>query len=223
MEAIRPRPRSWLGKTKGEGLGIFHSQDPRCPRCTMHRRRRDQLHAAQLLWRSTCLCHMSIQSTPSSGCDRVNNTDEYIHNRITQSEDIGNVRGGRQILKWRVLQKYLDGQYLSYDQKLDFIRYSLESWRISNTTIDILFRKMIRWTLPGNVALDCLSIEGNNGYLKKLVFSNTTQGIVYTVSERGCDCPGFRGNDHCKHHDELMDELQLLSAPAPTPSEEVGA
>lgn len=141
----------------------------------------------------------------------MNDLEEYIVNRIAQAQSKGGSRGEHQVEKWVTLQKYLADDYLSFQEKLDFIRNSLESWRISPTTVDILFRRMIRWTLPGNVALECLTLPSKNGYLKKMVLSESTPGLAYTVTRDRCDCPGFRGNGHCKHHDEFIAESKMPS------------
>lgn len=144
---------------------------------------------------------------------------EYIQKRIAQAQGMDSARGEHQVQKWLTLAKYLNGDYLSFQEKLDFIRHSLESWRISSTTVDVMFRKMIRWTLPGKVAFTCLDLPENNGNGKKTVLSRSTPGLTYTVSREKCDCPGFRGEKHCYHHDDFLEEL----VPVVPPSRQVPA
>lgn len=140
----------------------------------------------------------------------MNKLDEYIVNRMTQSKNNTSLYHQHQLLKWRILDKYVHGIPLNFEEKLDFIRFSLESNRISDTTIDILFRRMIRWTLPSWASFEILSKPCGNGH--KVVASETTPGLLYTVTKFWCDCPGFLGHRHCKHHDDFVEELEAPSS-----------
>ena len=130
----------------------------------------------------------------------LNKIDEYMINRLGQCK-AGNTRFHEMHRrKWNLLDLWMHHAPISRDDKLDFIRFSLESYRISDTTIDILFRRMIRWTLPSWVSNELLPEMKQNG--SRQVASESVPGLFYTVSRIRCDCPGYRGHGHCHHHDE---------------------
>lgn len=135
----------------------------------------------------------------------INDMDEFIINRMAQAKSKESSYFYVQEQRWKFLDKLFHGVPVTREEKMDFIRFSLEAYRISDTTIDILVRKFIRFTLPEWAAFEFLSKDGPNGHLKKVVHSVTTPGLSYTTTLRGCNCPGYRGNGHCKHHDEFVE------------------
>ena len=130
---------------------------------------------------------------------------DFILNRMSQSMNKDTSYHQIQLRRWKFLDKLHNFIPLTREEKMDFIRLSLEGYVISDTTIDILVRKMIRWTLPGWVSLEFNSNFPSIGYEMKINHSDNTLGLSYETSLRGCDCPGFRGSQHCHHHDSFVE------------------
>lgn len=144
----------------------------------------------------------------------MNDLQDYLANRLIQSKNAlamnhNSVHNSNNLVKWRFLDSYAHKQPLSRMSKMDFIRACLDSYVISDTTIDILVRTFIRMTLPEKMGVELLSLPEPNGRLSKVYHSETTPGMSYTTTESGCDCPGFRGNKHCKHHDNFLEVLAI--------------
>lgn len=129
---------------------------------------------------------------------------EYIANRMAQCKEQEKPYFATQLRRWKFLSKLHHYIPVTREEKMDFIRDSLEAYRISNTTIDIMVRKMIRVTLPAWVAVEFNSSIPPLGYEHEIFHSINTPGLSYETSIRGCDCPGFRGSQHCHHHDDFV-------------------